>query len=157
MATWQYDCVLVPRASWRNPAINPSCVLPEGSEKYWTGFPSATLEAALRTIGPPKDTWSASQQLWGQEDGTCALLTIEGGAVEELRLRVDMRTPDIALLRIFFSIARRCDLLVLTDTGEVIEPELAWFLGLAAKSRAGQFSASPQAFLASENRDEDSD
>ena len=148
MATWQFDCVLIPRAGHPAAARAAAHLLRDGSERLWNGHPVATLMSELEVLGKPQPTWAPDTVMWGHEDSTCLLLAASGDATEELRLRIDMRHPDDALLRNVLRCCRTLDLLVVTHEGDVVEPRLEWLMRSAATSPAGRFVADPEQFLA---------
>jgi len=98
--------------------------------------------------------------MWGVYDGTCLRLTRNGDEIEELRLRVDVRHPDDDLLARALATARSLRLLIVTETGETIEPELAWVLNAAGRAPAAEFvrdSAGYLSAIASKLRKTDDD
>lgn len=140
MAVWQYDCALVAPRHNRDSSRDESRNLRNVS--------AVELLAELDSLGAYVVAWCSSIRRWGPEDGTCVLLTQnEDGDVEDLEVRVDMRSPNLELLRKVLAVASRHKLQLLTEDGEVLEPELKWLMQLALQSSASRFLRDPESFL----------
>jgi hypothetical protein len=153
MATWQFNCVLVPRRTWQLGPITAESAMLDGSKAFWAGQSAGAVAAELRALGEPKGTWSPDLSLWGAEDGTCLTLFVADDEVEELRLRVDMRGPLGDLLPAIVAVARKLELVLVAETGATVEPRLGWLLKAARASPAAAFVEDPAAFLDALARD----
>lgn len=134
MATWHFDCVLMPRDALAS-IVSIADTRREGTLALWKGVAAAELRAALAVIGAPARTWNAQMGRWGDEDGTCLFLTSTEENVEELRLRIDLRSDASAFVARVGEALRRFDVVALTEQAQVVE------LSVAALSRAAMHSS----------------
>ncbi|HKE16982.1 MAG TPA: hypothetical protein VKB80_19045 [Kofleriaceae bacterium] len=149
MATWQFDCVLFPRTSQPRAARSGRQLLRDGSEELWSGRSLESLVEELeKVLGKADPTWTPDVVMWGANDSTCLLLAAIGGAIEELRLRIDMRVPEDDHRERVLGFARKLDLVVATEVGDIVEPRLQSLMSSAARSRAGEFVKDPERYLA---------
>jgi hypothetical protein len=148
MATWQFDCLLVPRDTWHCNPGDPSTLFQEGAAPFWSAWSGPAVRRELQGLGPPTPTWTNSIVLWGEEDKTCVSLDLEGDVVEDLRVRVDMRQPKTDLLMALLAIAQRQGWLLITENREVLEPDAGAIARAAEASDAARFAADPRTFLA---------
>jgi hypothetical protein len=86
-------------------------------------------------------------QMWGAEESTCLEIRATGEEVEDLRLRVDMREPRSDVVVKTLAAASKLDLVLVTETGAVVDPTLDSFLDAARQSPAAAFVEDPRAFL----------
>lgn len=148
MATWQFDCVLVPR---RGEPLTPSSVaeaVREGTARLWAGVAAEVVRAALLNLGQPAATWDPTTERRGDEDGTCLLLTAADGVVEEVRLRIDLRADAAGFLATLCAACQALDLMVSTERGEVVEASTAALTRAAEGSPADRFPRHGAAVLA---------
>jgi len=139
MAIWQFESVLVPRRNFsqlpQGRSLRDSC-----NPALWLGQPYQILLTELQThLGPATPTWDSNSIAWGADDSTCLQLASFEGVIEELRLRVDMRFPDETFLNKVFRVAGKLDLVLLTESGDLVEPRLEWFKRSAGQSPAAEF------------------
>jgi hypothetical protein len=147
MASWQFDCALVPGPLTE---LSPEAALDlfrEGSRELWSSDAAARFLRLLKSIEEPKSTWAASTSMIGVEDETCLTVALENDVIDEVRLRIDMRHPDSDLLKKIVEIARQCGLVFITENQELVESDLAILLRSAARSDAARFVADPERYL----------
>lgn len=142
MATWQFDCAVVPRAATAREGFDRE------DPGIWRGHSAAAIRAAFAALGEPSPTWAKTMVMWGSENGTCLYLMRVGDDDLEMDLRIDMRRPSDPLIHSILSIARTLDLVVVAlTTGEVLDPTTEAVMGAAKVSPAAQFVADPARFL----------
>jgi hypothetical protein len=147
MATWQFDCILIPRESMGMVPAVAATLLRDGSAHLWREHSREALLENLDALGAPGATWNPGCVMWGAEDGTCLEVAALDAAIEEVRLRVDMRSPGDDLLRSFLRAAKKVGLLIVTELGDVVEPELDWLLRAAERSVAERFTGGAEGYL----------
>ena len=148
MATWQFDCVLIPRADVPLSSKDARQLLRDNSQALWSGRSVEALAKDLEEVlGKPDPTWTVDVAKWGANDSTCLQLAAIDGAIDELRLRIDMRFPEDDLLRNVLRFSRKVDLVVVTEVGDVVEPRLEWLMRSAGRSRAAAFVKDPERYL----------
>ena len=139
MATWQFDCVLVPR---RGLALVSSVVgsRRDGTARRWEGVAAGDMRTRLLALGPPEPTWDRETERWGAEDATCVLLTSVDGAVEEVRLRIDLRAAAAAFLAALGAACHAFELVALTEAGEIVDAATGPLMQAAERSPAARFA-----------------
>jgi hypothetical protein len=119
----------------------------EGSRRLWNSEGTARLLRLLESIEEPRSTWAASTSMIGIEDETCLTVAVEDGIVDEVRVRIDMRHPDSALLRSIVDIARQCGLVFITESQELVNSDVVDVLRVASRSDAARYVMDPVRYL----------
>jgi hypothetical protein len=138
MAIWHFNCVLVPRSGL--PFMSSvEDVLREGAMGLWRGTAAEPVRAALLDLGRPEATWNPTTERWGEEDATCVLLATIDGKVEDLRLRIDLRSSETVRLTAVCAICQRLDLVAVTESGDVVEASTVELMHASRRSPAARF------------------
>jgi hypothetical protein len=152
MAIWQYVAHLIPAASVRLDGTLPGIVLDaDGFELPQLAFPFSPVEferVADDYLPRAKSSWSEKVGIWGDEDKDDLNLFAEGGAVTEIRARLDLRDPTIERVRklLRFAQALQC-CFVEGRTGQVFPATEEALVNSIRASRSAAFVADPQGFL----------
>jgi hypothetical protein len=125
MATWQADFEVV--------------LPPSGVGESFTQQVSVLL--------PPARSWNDDLRLFGEEDGLCLKVWFERGVVDEVTLRVDLRTPERKLLTRLLECLRDADCKLRLETWDVIAAEPLPFFAALRSSAAFRFVEDPRDFL----------
>jgi hypothetical protein len=94
----------------------------DATAALWAG--ASTQEWAERlkaAFGESAPYWDQAGLMWGDYDKHCLELSTEDGAIEQFKLRIDLRSDDIAFVERVLSFARENDLLLLMGEGEPID------------------------------------
>jgi hypothetical protein len=151
MALWQFDLFLAPRdrvvplVRQRGHASGPS----SDSGALWASrkLPDG-FERRLETILPWSLASRAEWKMFGEEDGTRVdLFMNQHGAPEEIRLRLDARSVDPALLQRLAEFTDAEDCVFVLLSGQVVEPNPTSVWVELELSPAMQFIHDPIAFL----------
>ena len=87
--------------------------------------------------------------MWGSYDGHCIELSSgDGGEIDELLLRIDLRVSDSVLVGRLIAFAAGDELVLRTSDGATIEPDAKHVAAAARASDGARFVADPIAFLA---------
>lgn len=158
MATWQFDLLLVPASAWETRRITPASALSDGTAEMWAKHDPDSMLSSLHILGPSVPCWSSSTTCWGAEEGTCLQLSLDGTLIDEVKMRIDMREPDVALLTTVLRLALDMNLVLITEDGDVLPPDLGEVLAAGERSSAGSFVRDPRAYLtALRNKPSESD
>ena len=138
------------RAVW-----NPEDDLDSKPVNYWEGLPlPETLSSEVENLLPSTRSWSSAALMYGVEDGN----RIEIWKGESIRLRFDLRTPNITLLRAVVALAQENDLIVVSDTqGKPMQADLHVILEDIRHSDAYRFCVNPLEFLRGLTKDKSSE
>ena len=149
MAVWQFRVTLVPKRWLDAGGSVAALVTEEGWDTAiaWLGFPSDTLKERIEGILPRAKSWSPALTIWGSDDRDDVQLFEEGGTVESLNVRFDLRKPDMKLFRSVFELSQDCDLAVLDMSRKRTVHDLSDLVRAAAASEAAHFVLDPASFL----------
>jgi hypothetical protein len=151
MAVWQFDLRIVPRERVRLFLdADGDCVRDAvlDSVEWWRGEQLPVgWERQLESVLPRSPSWDNDWMVFGSEDGTRVDVLTDNGALQEVRLRVDARELDPALLERLMHFASSAGCRLVTPTGRVIEPDAIALWVELELSPARQFVRDPAAFL----------
>jgi hypothetical protein len=151
VATWQFDFHLIPASSVATQFSVVPIVIP--AEEYdrvnwWEGLDLLhDIEADLSGLLPRGRSWDSKQETWGEEDGDRFDLLRDGHRIAEVFGRLDIRALSLPLVNRVVEIARRRDLLIVTEDRHVLRPSVKELLGAIHRSRSFAFVTDPEAFL----------
>lgn len=122
----------------------------DGTAALWAGASAQEWAQRLKAaFGESAPYWDPAGLRWGDYDKHCLEFSTEDGAIEQFKLRIDLRSNDIALVERLLAFARENDLLLLTGGGKPVEPELSHVGAELRDSAAARFVKDPVAFLES--------
>lgn len=153
MAIWQFDIWLVPRAALGRAApaeaerIDP-ILIDEISDwargEFLLGY-AALLDGSL----PRGKGWHRDMEVWGgPDDGTRIELHWQGDRLDEVRVRLDLRSLDQRFIERIVDLARQSAAALVSEEGEVISVTVDAVLKEAQNSSARRYVVDPQAFFA---------
>jgi hypothetical protein len=151
MATWQFDLYIVPREKLVEVAgVTAQRISQQQFEQteWWEGasLPPHYVQV-LTTLLPRAESWSPGVEIWGTEDGNRIDVYRSGGAVQEVRFRIDVRAIDVGVLEAVARFADNAGCALLTEEFEVVPPTLDAMLKEIRNSSAHRFLLDPGAFL----------
>lgn len=152
MAIWQFQVLLVPE-KWAE--LNQSRIANYVDDHGWD------ISDAWRGCGPRQfveglidgymdrgESWSAEITIWGHEERHDIQLSGDGGEIEDIQVRIDLRESPRRMIQTTVSLARRlgCSILIM-EKSEVIAPSLEDLLRYASQSSAAKYVSNPRKFL----------
>jgi hypothetical protein len=161
MAIWQYKGELIPEL-WliekhgRIPATLENYLMTEDSDLDTFENPHCWRDSELpkdlvsrvEAILPPTQSWSKDALMFGDEKVTDFTIWYEGGEVDAIHFRWDLRQPDLEVLNQLVSLANRLGAYIVSgDRATVIEPNFDALLQDIKKSNAYRFCQDPEGFL----------
>jgi hypothetical protein len=151
MATWQFDFHFVPASDIRQHfRAVPVTISAEEYDrlKWWADFVADdALESSLSTLLPRARSWHERTRTWGEEEGDRVDVTRDDGGIVDVYVRLDVRNLSFNFLNQLVELARRLDLLFLTEDRDLLRPSDKELLGAIRRSPAFSFVADPEAFL----------
>ena len=150
MAVWQFDILLVPDEV---AASSPLIVGEESvdASRWWQSRqPPPDLPQRLDSLLPRCRSWSDDIWEWGEEEGTCIQIFTTDGVVEEIHVRLDLRSPIGRYVDgvIDLAVHLRCRL-CLMEGPVVIEADQQRLLQQLQRSSACRFVRDPMGYLRS--------
>jgi hypothetical protein len=152
MAVWQFDTYLVPGDKVRS---STGEVVERVSEhdfeslSWWEGnFLPPDYTQVLSSVLPRHAHWSREVEFWGQEDSDCVSVARRGNAVEEVRVRFDVRNVNVSFVDHMANTARRWACVFLDEDFEVVPASTAALLKHIRDSSAHRYLLDPRSFLA---------
>ena len=157
MALWQFKFSLlpvkgiavvhgeIPAELWeyQPPALHPNDGEPAFPD-YWrsAGISPASL-TDLTALLPPRRSWSPDAQMYGSEDGDSLEIWLN-----DIDCRLDMRSFCPGLLERILSVAHQhvCKV-VISGTGEVVDPDVTGVLLKAKDSEAFEYCSNPDEYV----------
>ncbi len=151
MAVWQFDAYLVPRVSVTSSTGQMLDRVSErafDSARWWNeiALPPGYAEV-LSTLLPRGQHWSRDVEFWGREDADCISVTRCGDAVDELRVRIDVRNINYLFIDRIADVARRWDCVFLTEDLEVVPAASNALQKQLRDSSAYRYLLDPTSFL----------
>jgi hypothetical protein len=109
--------------------------LPQGYEQHLAVF--------LPWVKPWSDGW----QVFGNEEGTRVDVIGNGSRIEEVRVRIDVREPDLDLLQRLVDFVADADCVSLNAARQIIQPRVEDLCVEIETSPAASFVVDPEGFL----------
>jgi hypothetical protein len=156
MAIWQYDLRVIPRSGlsqWLSTdvPIMPSQVDNESLEQtdWWKLVKPESVSQVLSTLLPQRPVgWDARTVSWGSEDGHRIDLVRDGGRVEELLVRIDVRSLLDGFLPRLLGALEDLGCLLVTETRRIIEPNAEALWNELRQSSAWRYVEDPEGLVA---------
>lgn len=128
MAAWQLDLTLIPRQSVEGRGL---CVDDHIEQEqyeriaWWEGYAlPPQYRQQISSFAPWSKPWSEGWEVYGEEDGNRVDVIGEGGRVEEVRVRIDAREPDVGFLEQLVDFAKSIDGVFFSPDMRIIAPDL---------------------------------
>ncbi len=151
MAVWQFKIHVVPAANVRVGSADVIRLTRDQVDAAQRTFTPAEIDAVsgqLSDLLPEKKSWSAELRVWGDEKSDDVQVWFDGGSVECVDIRLDLRHLSLTLVSGLCAIARASDWLLVTTDGVVIRPNTEAVVQALVKSPAQRFVDDPYGFLA---------
>jgi hypothetical protein len=154
MAIWQYDMRVIPRSGlsrWLSSAVSiPEQIDEESLEKvdWWQGVDSDAVARALSSLLPRHSTWDAKALSWGSYEGHRINLRVSEDRIEELTVRVDVRSLSDDFVPCLLRVLGSLDCLIVSaETRRVLEPFPEQLWDDLRRSYSRRFVDDPEGFL----------
>jgi len=149
VAVWQFKEALIPKR-WLNAGGKIAALLTDDGWETaiaWEGVHGDALKSRIEAILPRGKSWSPSLTVWGSAEYNDIQLFEEGGCVESLNVRFDLRKPDMGLFKSIVDLAQDCGLAVVDMARKRNVSDLNALVRAAAESGAAHFVLDPVSFL----------
>lgn len=140
MAIWQFDCMIIPSKNI-NMDVDSDNVLSWRGETLSTNF----IES-LNVLLPSNEGWSSDILLYGKDDETCIKLLCEEGEIEEISMRLDLRSLGKEGFGKILNLIDDINGEILYDK-RIYKPKSQTFLELIRTSSAAKFCENPQRYF----------
>jgi hypothetical protein len=151
VAAWQFDFHLIPASNVeRRFRVMPVTLPVEEYDRvdWWEGFDLLReIEDELSRLLPRGGSWDSERETWGEEDGDRFDVLRDGHRIVDVYGRLDIRKLSLPFVNRLIEVARRHDLLVVTEDRHVLRPSLKELLAAIHRSRSFAFVADPEGFL----------
>ena len=150
MAIWQFAMLAVPAQRIRSRFGDYSLLTAEDllDEDSLHGVTETVeLQTALSRILPAAPSWSPVVRKWGDIEGDDVTLVFEEEVLQEVAIRIDVRTSPERLIDEIASLGQDQDWLFISDSGRVLPPTMDALRQEIAHSEAARFVSDPEAFL----------
>jgi len=140
MAVWQFDCILIPRRNsneefWENDRLS------------WKGTDQKDkVKEKVGNILTESNSWSSEVLIFGDIEGTCIKLICEKEDLDEVVLRLDLRSLSKSDLNILLSLLQDIGAMIFYNN-RIYEVEEATMIELIANSDAAKFCLNPEMYL----------
>lgn len=115
---------------------------------WWEGFrQGANFEDDLSKLLPAAPSWHPRTHVWGEEEGDRLDVAHDGQRITEVYGRIDVRTLSLPFLNRLLDIARKHNVLIVTEDRHVLRPSMKELLGAIHRSRSFAFISDPEGFL----------
>ena len=153
MAIWQFSCDLLPEtAVCMHLNDIPLVIRAEQFDEvpWWDSWPrAAELTTSIESLLNRAPSWSNCVDIWGDINGdTIQIYKSDAGAIEEVSVRVDVRSLSHVFLTGVVVMGQRHRLLIRTEDGHVLRPDMTELLAAIRRSRSSRFVQDPERFLA---------
>jgi hypothetical protein len=156
MSIWQCDFHLIPRRSLVEHFNSVPRTMTKalfGAANWWKGLGySANGLAALDVVLPRKESWSPDLWQWGTDESDRVDAIVENDEIASLLVRADVRAPRQRIVKLVETLARQFDALILTDRGDLVEPEHETLMEALEQSEARRLWRDPDRFLGEGDR-----
>ena len=149
MATWQFDFQLVPRSEVeRRFGTIPLTISEDDYEAVnWWAHNVHQFNEELSALLPKGRSWNLEIDTWGTEDGHRFSIIRENQRMAELSGRLDVRDLSLSFANRVIEMARRNDLLILTEGRHVLRPSVKELMSAVRRSPSFAFVKDPEGFL----------
>ncbi|WP_339527254.1 hypothetical protein [Pseudomonas sp. EA_35y_Pfl2_R111] len=159
MAIWQLKFSLVPVSGLRKHIKESIDILPEYRSKmidsmerelvespnYWDGLDNLMKAhvGELSQLLPARSSWSSDASMYGESDGDSIEIW-----EDDIDCAIDVRNINAQFIKSILEIALKMDcLLVIHDSGKLIEPNITRLALALEDSNAAKFLSDPVSFL----------
>jgi len=152
MAAWQFKVCLIPKV-WVESNNDPIPLLYTEDESYdtscaWVGIIASNAQEIIGKHFSLSKSWHEDLVSFGQEKETDVHVWYEGEALEDIQVRIDMRSKFIPLLETVVSITKALSCVIFIPAQQKIIPaDTLELLRTAKASSAYAFANDPEKWL----------
>jgi hypothetical protein len=157
MAIWQYNLKIIPSGeSITKLNINSDELNANDAGLLLSWHDYAIRDSSIVEISQylkPHKSWSEDIKQFGALDETCMELYYDGSELEEVSIRIDLRSVGYKILNIIIDFVNINNTLMINDNGEIIGNTLEELIKDIKKSKAYSFLRDPKIFFENHHRD----
>lgn len=158
MATWQFDCHLLPlQAVQQRFGAIPVAISRQQFDEvpWWDGVTAVDdLVAELLDALPRGSSWTPSISTCGAPDGDRIDVVRSESTLDDVLVRFDLRTVSVSFVNKIVQVARTHRLVLLTEDNHVLRPSASELLAAFRRSASFRFVEDPIQFLEKLGRSE---
>lgn len=140
MALWQFDCMIIPDK-------NISLDVESDEILSWKEIELLLdIKKVLANILSYSKGWSKDILIYGKEDGTCIKLLFENDTLDEIILRLDLRSLTREMLSIILEFVKSINGHILYS-GSIYIADMNAIIPLLKESDAGRFCMNPKDYF----------
>ena len=142
MAIWQVNFTVIPKEKEL-----VFLGLPE-KDVSWEGY--SIKDESLKIISKvliPEKSWCKEIKQFGGLEESCLELYYHENTIEEIRLRIDLRSISLNLLEQIITFLQTNNAVLLTDEDKIIQPIIEGIIKEVKNSKANKFLTNPEGFL----------
>jgi hypothetical protein len=152
VAVWQFDFHLIPASSVsRRFRVVPLTISMDEYDRvdWWDEVDLVRdLRADFSSILAPLRSWRPQLEMWGEDDGNRIDVSFEGDQIASVFGRIDVRDLSLVFLNSLVAIARRRDLIMLTEDRHLLSSmTVKAVLSAIHRSSSFAFVSDPEEFL----------
>lgn len=152
MAIWQFNMHIISKEIVDSQVGKiPASIEPELVDELLSwGMSNNISDGSQKKIShylAPADSWSKKIKQFGNSDETCLELFFDNGVVEEIALRIDLRSVTKDLLNVVIDFCSENNGVLLVEQRKIIEPNLESIMKEIKISKAFSFIKNPENFI----------
>jgi len=127
MAIWQFEIFMVPKEEVHSYFGGTDTISNEAfNEIKWWKYYQPDIEDfdTFQHIIPKGKSWSNDIMLFGDESSNCIEIVVDQSKIDEVSIRIDLRTDYKPLIKLLCDFAQRHKCLFISGSLEVISPDL---------------------------------
>lgn len=152
MAVWQLDLQLMPDQIVPDaPHCIESAITDDGLDTmgWWmANQPKDDYRQIIANAFSPLDSWCPEILRWGDENNVLVEAFVSDGTLEGIGIRVDVRNIDRESIASMTQLVAKLDCQIyVTETQQIVAPDVDSFLPHLVKSTAVEFAHDPKGFI----------
>lgn len=151
MAIWQYTLYLIPEQKLSEVFSNTPVQINSdvwNETDWWKDYAlSANFNQQISLFLPEGNSWNAQTKVWGKTDETEISVHYENNKVDEVTIKLDLRSITSPLVEKICQTAQMCNCLMLTENLKIIRPDKRLLVESIKTSNGFSFVSNPEAYL----------
>lgn len=150
MAVWQFTVALIPQAWIDSGGVVENLFGQSGFDPAaaWLAYDDSGIEESIVAVLPQGKSWHPDLKFWGDVTTDDVQLFRVRGRIESMRIRFDLRSPNIRLFHEIVRLAKDLRLVIVSlSTRRSIPLVTPQLLRAAAESDAAHFAMDAESFL----------
>jgi hypothetical protein len=150
VAVWQFTVALIPQGWIESGGIVGNLFGEQGFEpaSAWLAYDDSRIEESIDAVLPQGKSWHPDLKFWGNVTTDDIQMFRVRGRVESMRIRFDLRNPNIRLFHDTVRLAQDLRLAIVSlSMRRSIPLDMSQLLRAAAESDAAHFAMDPESFL----------